>query len=421
MTRLDPDSLGGPRAGSALRLALACARPPGETRDAAVREAAAAPGLDWAAAPRVLARHRIEGLAQEALSRAGVAPPAGAAAALRAEALAIAALSLGLAHESARLQGLLDDAGLANLVLKGATLDMLAWGRLGLKRAWDIDLLVLPRDAARARRVLEAAGYGMIAPTDLDATAFARWTRLAKEAEFAHGQSGRVVELHWKATDPALLLWGISAASPWQSVTIGKEMALRTLQDGELFAYLSVHGCSHAWSRLKWLADAAALLARRDEAGRESLYRQAMAAGAGHCPAVTLILAEALLGLPMPAACAAEVKANRKALRLARLAWEALAGGEGETEIAARSLLEDRIRLSQVMFADGWAYVWAELRRQAVSLDDRMSFDLPPGLAFLYAVMRAPRWLWRRFRRGGAQDRRGPGGSPPEDPAPPRE
>ncbi len=381
---------------AAFRLATACCRPAGPDRDAAVRAAAAS--VDWSAFARVLARHRVEGLAHEALRQAGVEPAPTAAADLRRAALEIAADGLRLAAESHRLQQALDAAGLANLVLKGATLDQLAWGRLGLKRAWDIDLLVLPADAAAARSVLEGAGYRLMDPADATKPAFATWVTLSKEAVFRKQEGGLTAELHWRLTDTALLLPGLSAASAWQTVSLSDGLALRTLAPTELFAYLCVHGATHAWSRLKWLADLGGLLAAQDDDGRAHLYRRACDLGAGRCPASALLLCEALLGIALPRDVALAIRGDAGARRLASLALEAMAGGGG-AELDERRFFNDRIVLSQLLFARGWRFRFAEATRQSVSLHDRMTLRLPPALGFLYVLVRAPLWFWRRLGR----------------------
>ena len=378
-------------------LAAACCRPPGEPRDAAVREASLT--VDWLRFERVAARHRIEGLVQETLKQASIPPPPDVALWLRRAAGEIAMSGLSLAAETGRLQSALDGAGIRNLVLKGATLDILAWGRIGLKRAWDIDLLVLPEDAVRARLVLEAMGYELRDPADPSDDAFQTWVALSKECVFGHFQRDLVVELHWRVADVATLLPDLSARSPAQSVRLSVSASLRTLAPAELFAYLCVHGASHAWSRLKWLADLGALLAGVDEAGRSALYRRAGELRAGHCPAAALLLCETLFDLPLPAALASEIRANSKARKLATLAIDALTHGGGEIEIADRPLFTDRILLSQFLFADGWRFHWSEWTRQGVSLNDRMRLRLPPWLAFLYGPIRAPLWLWRRIAR----------------------
>jgi hypothetical protein len=347
----------------------------------------------------VLARHRIEGLAKAALGEAGVWGDAPLANFLASAGREIAIGGLRLASETVRVQSALDQAGVANLVLKGSTLDALAWGRVGLKRAWDIDLLVEPAEARTARQALQSAGYELKDPSAPNDATFDAWVALAKECVFVHGTTGLIVELHWRLVDAAGLLPGLSARSATQTVRLAPAITLRTLAAEPLFAYLCVHGASHAWSRLKWLADLGGLWGQGDDHGRTMLYRRACALGAGNCPATAALLCEWLLGVPPPSAIAREIRGNTKARSLAALAIDAMTHEGGETEIADRPLFQERILLSSLLFADGWRYRLAEWARQAVGVDDRLRFPLPARLTFLYAPMRAPLWVWRRIRR----------------------
>ena len=61
-----------------------------------------------------------------------------------------------------------------------------------------------------------------------------------------------------------MLLRQVGLGSPTQEVAV-LDGSLRTLGDKELFAYLCVHGASHCWFRLKWLADLNAWLAAKHE------------------------------------------------------------------------------------------------------------------------------------------------------------
>jgi hypothetical protein len=378
-------------------LAAACCRLPGPGRDEAVR--AAAVDIDWRSFEAVVDRHRVAGLANDALSAAGVTVESATWERLRRVAGTLALRSLQMAAETARLQRALDAAGVANLVLKGATLDLLAWGRLGLKQSWDIDLLVTPDQAAEGRKVLETAGYKLADPADAPPAAFEMWTALSKESAFVHSLTGTIVELHWRLTDAATLLPGIDANSPSQTLGLSDSLTLRTLGEEELFAYLCVHGASHAWYRLKWLADVTALWERRDEAGRVALYRRAVELGAGRCPSVLVRLLNLLLFFPLPPALASEVAGDVRAHWLAELAIDAMAGKGGAVEVRDRPFFSERILLSNFLFADGKDFWSREWRRQFVSVDDHMRLQLPPHLRFLYGPVRAPLWIWRRLRR----------------------
>ena len=376
--------------------AACCIWPPSAGRSAGVRLAARE--IDWERFARVVACHRIEGLARDALRRADVHPTLAVERTLASAAADIALRSLGLAAESARLQELLDDAGIASLVLKGATLDILAYGALGLKRAWDIDLLILPAMISDACEVLGRAGYDLARPAGLTTYGWETWIALSKECAFTHRSTGVVVELHWRLVDGAGLLPSLSAASPTQTVKLSAGLGLRTFARDELFAYLCVHGAGHGWSRLKWLADLNALLARESPADLKRLHRRSVELGAGLCSAQALILCHRLLSLELTPQFTRRLGADLKTRWLVTLAIDAMSGG-GETEILDRPMGAERLLLAHFLFAGGWRYRWAEFRRQWTSLDDRLHIPLPPRLHFLYIVVRIPLWIWRRAIR----------------------
>ena len=287
------------------------------------------------------------------------------------------------------LQALLDGAGIANLILKGAALDILAWGRIGVKQSWDIDLLVTERDVAAAAELLSRDGYRLHKPQDLcDDGAWRQWIALAKECLFVHPRTGTAVELHWRVADTAALLPGVCALSPSRQVALAPGLTVRTLPADETFAYLCVHGTSHAWSRLKWLADLAGLVEGVGATELAGLRERAKRLGAGRCADVAIYLCAQVLDLP--------------AARTLRRAFDAT-GGRGPwcsvasrddrrrgPEIEDRVLVADGILASQLLFADGWRFVLGEIGRQWVSLDDRRRLALPRRWRALYHLARAP-------------------------------
>ena len=376
-------------------LAACCQWPASSERDAKVL--AAADQVDWTVFVALTKRHRVEGLAWDALICAGVRPTPAAAEALTARAGEIARRGLQLAAQSARLQQAFDAVGIPNLLLKGSALEILAYGRLGLKSAWDIDLVVPPAWAAPAREVLEMAAFELRSPACSTPEDFQQWTTLSKECVFVGRDNGIVVELHWQLVEGDLTP-DLSAASPCQIVQAAPGVTLRTLARDELTAYLMVHGASHGWSRLKWLADLNALLPGGDTAALAQVYRRSVALGAGVCPALALRLCRRLFGLAIAPALQRELDADPKARFLEMVALNAMAGGAGR-ELADRPFVEDGILASRLLFDHGWRYRGREFRRQWVSIHDRRSIRLPPALNFLYDFIRAPLWLWRRIRR----------------------
>jgi hypothetical protein len=376
-------------------VAACCVWPPSPERDFAV-VAAASGAIDWPLAARIACRQRVEGLVQASLARAKVKLPAGVVEALAGRARDIARRALAQGAESLRLQGLLADSQIASLVLKGAATEVLAYGELGRKDAWDIDLLVSPVDVARATQVLHAAGYEIVQPRNLSADQFTLYVALARECEFFDLRSGLTVELHWSLADGPVLLPEISVGSPSQTVALSHDRRLRTLARPELFAYLCVHGAMHGWSRLKWLADLAALLGKENPQSLEQLYRRSLGFGVGLCSAQALLLCRRLLDTPIAPDLAAELEGLPGASWLVSAALDTMAGG-GAREVDSRPFVTARILLMQLVLCGSWRGAASQMRYRAVSVHDRVVTPLPKGLEFLYPFVRAPLWLWRRL------------------------
>jgi hypothetical protein len=374
-------------------LAAACCRwPAAAARDAAVA-AAAVQVRDWDGFLRIVERHRVVGLVHDALRAAGVMAPAAVAAKLAARCKAIAQRNRLLLDELSRLKHGLDAAGIGFLVLKGAPLAQLAYGAATCKQTRDIDLLVAPDDAKAAFEVLKGQGFAPLPPAvGISDTQFDALLRYGREIGVARPGSNLPVELQWRAADNATLLAGVDAASPAQEVALAEGLVVRTLAADDLFAYLCVHGAHHRWSRLKWLADLSAMLVAT-AADVTRLYRHAQQLGAGLCAGPALLLCRRLFDLPLPAAIAAELEADRSVARLASIALAAMT----EPVVADRPLgAVSRGIYTQFLFGRGWRFFAAQCRVASASILDVMTLPLPARLHWLYPLLRPPLWLWRR-------------------------
>ncbi|HEU0099009.1 MAG TPA: nucleotidyltransferase family protein [Allosphingosinicella sp.] len=379
-------------------LVAACCRwPPSPARDSAVLEAAA--GIDWDLAARIAARHRVEALVWNALRQAGAAVPAEAAAGFQAATARITRQNLMLTAESLRLAALLDEAGIRHLFVKGVSLGVLAYGSIGPKMGWDIDLLVPPEAIEAAARLLEGAGYRLASPRGRRGRErLALWHSHWKESVWAARDGRLTVELHSRLNDNPMLLPAVGPDSPSRSVEVAKGRHLLTLRGDELFAYLCIHGASSAWFRLKWIADVAALIGDCPPAEIERLYRRSQALGAGRAPAQALLLCERLFATPLPPALAEELRSDRVNRWLLAIAMRKLAGRTLTAELDEKLLGTGTIHLMQFALLPGLKFKYAELRRQLINPADRIAVELPRALAFLYPLVALSRRLG--LRRG---------------------
>jgi len=366
------------------KLVAACCRwPPSPEREAAVR-VAAGDSVDWPFLLRVTRRHRVEGLVHDGLARAGIAVPGDTGAALAAAGAAVALENLAFAAEAHRLRRAFDSAGIDFLFVKGVTLAMLAYGTLALKRAVDIDMAIAAPAQGAAFALLAESGYRCVEPgPEASEAEILAWTARNKHSAWRLGSI--LVELHASLVDSPRLLLGVSLDSPRREVAVSGGISLPTLAADELFAYLCVHGATHAWSRLKWLADVNALLSDADDGDLVRLHRRSVELGGGRTGGQALLLCNALFGLALPDTLAAELRSDGGTRRIADTALESMVRGGADAELDAQMLGTTAIHISHLRFERGWRFKAAEIARKLGSV----------GGSPLLAL---PRWLLRRAR-----------------------
>jgi hypothetical protein len=311
-------------------------------------------------------------------------------------AVAAARSGLVMARETVRLQRMFDAAGVPAIFVKGSTLAVLAYGSLGVKESWDIDLLTTTEGTLAARRLLLQLGYELVAPAELTERQFAGFAEFHKEAIFFNRKIFVSVELHWRLTDNEQILPGINALSRTQAVPIAGRL-VRTLEDEILFAYLCAHGTLHAWTRLKWLADVGALLSRRSENEIERLYRVSIDLGAGRTPAVALLLCHRILGLVLPHRLLREIRSDLVTRALVNNCVFCMLHPEGKPGFYSIPRLRQLV--ARLFLIRERQYVRSELRIRWTSPADRARLNLQRPWTILYHWLRLPLWLWRVTRR----------------------
>lgn len=382
-----------------LLVAACCAWPPSEPRNNRIREAAAG-SIDWNRFRHLAERHRVIGLMHNGITRTQIVLPVQIAQDIAAQAVERAQHDLALAAEAVRLNRQITAAGVPALFVKGSTLGVLAYGRLGLRESKDIDVLVPETDIPIATGILENADYRRSEPPQGIGEAQMRmWKILRKDYLYVHREHSHEVELHWRLFDNPLMTNDRFGTSPGRTVPVGGANELPTLGNDDLFAYLCLHGALHGWMRLKWLADIAALVSPMPESEIERIHAAAESRNAGRASAQALLLCHRLFHTEIPAALLARLKSDRNTARLERAAlWALTAGGEmsAPPDLPFGGL---RINFTHFLLSRGWRYRLAELKLAFVSPIDVLMLPLPSGLHFLYAALRLPLWIWRKLAR----------------------
>ena len=375
--------------------------PPGPDRTQRVDAALALP-IDWDLFLRVVRRHRIEGLAFNALLNASYPMPPVAQTALQAAAERQASKSLLYAAETIRVCRILREAGIPVASLKGASLSMLAFGNLGLRHGRDIDLLVSPDDALRADEVLSSS-YDLqmpIGPHSLPQKK--HWIHQRKHFEYRERSKGIPLELHWRLFDNPRFFTDGSEPSTWMDVPILGKSSLQTLSTPDLLLYLCVHGANHMWFRLKWLADLQALL---QQSGPKAVQQLEDDARSHHCERAVgqaLGLTQFLYSVPPSERMSSRAGAVHGLMQSALLA---MTSGDAASELETVPFGTSRLAWARYRLKPEWRFWLHETSSLLVDEHDRKSAHLPHSMRFFLPLLRLPLWLGRRFLGRGRSSR----------------
>jgi hypothetical protein len=222
--------------------------------------------------------------------------------------------NLVLVTELLRVVAILEKAGIDVIPYKGPALAQYAYRDFSLREFVDLDLLIRPADAIRARRTLIAAG---LPPTNA-------YSRLAEQlyryfhCEFTFVLLREVtLEINWRPTPAYWLLPRIDDKA-WERL---EELRLAGAVTARLdpidqLIVLCVHGCKHVWDTLKWLVDVAELLRCEPELDWVSLQTRAHEMGAGIMVEIGLVLAHDLLEAPVPEEILATARQRPRTMKL---------------------------------------------------------------------------------------------------------
>lgn len=362
---------------------------------AAVRTwpAAELAGVDWAEFAELAVRHKVRPMAAVVLREAGHPPlPAALTRAFNEAEADWVGRSMRQCLLLAEIQRAAARHGLRVIVLKGVALSARLYGDPFIREAFDVDLLVHPHDAAAAARVLTSLGFSSLdgGPrlTDRQEAILARYHH---DRRFAHAASGVVVELH-HALDRNHGLIATNFDRLWAGRAVvtfaGGDVAV--LGTDDLVRYLCIHASRHAWERLKWLGDLAALYQRMTAGELQALMDLAAQSGAGHVFASSLLLVARLTPAALPPPVLAAAAADAKARRLA--------------DMATRLALTKLDHLWIVRWTAYRLFIardFAALAFEAAALfhreEDWRRWRLPDALIPLYYLMRPVTYIGRRL------------------------
>ncbi len=241
----------------------------------------------------------------------------------------------------AALLSLCTEAKLDLLVLKGAALAETVYPRPSLRRFGDLDVLVRPEDAARARTLLDSLGY-VVDPL--------QWEEVIRGRDcqanfFNHTERGPiVVELHTELINNDLFFgkFHVDDAGLWDRARPARLAGTdgRVLGTEDQILHLCLHLAGHSLAASQSLRDIAQVCSV-STVDWPLFVRIAGSAGASTACFAALFAAARLLGTPVPLEVLDSLAPRAGRARLERIS-EARAADSIEDVAAART---ERLRL----------------------------------------------------------------------------
>ena len=218
--------------------------------------------------------------------------------------------------ELLRVQAHLRAEGIPMLFFKGQMLAQQAYGNLGLRSCFDLDLFVHQSDVLRVKAALAGLGYR----PEFSFLPHHEADLLRTECEYTFiRQDGQVrIDLQWRPR-ARYFSFPVSSSALWsraQRVSLqGQEVDTFALDD--LVLLLVAHGAKHTWHRLEQVCALAALIHRNPALDWPGIEQAAREAGAARMLRVAVQLVVTHFAAPIPADLAARAAADPEATALA--------------------------------------------------------------------------------------------------------
>ncbi len=213
--------------------------------------------------------------------------------------------ALLLSRELIRIVDHLSALDIEVMPYKGLALAELIYGDIALRQAGDLDLLIHAQDLPRVRDAVTELGY--TSHLSLSKAAERSYLKFGYEYSFDGPAGPNLLEVQW-AIHPRFYAIDFDMEGLFQRATTVKVAgyAMRTLSPEESLLVLSAHAAKHVWGRLVWLCDLARIM-RLPTLNWSSIGSQAQTLGIVRILRVSMLLANRLLGLPIPAAAQASL------------------------------------------------------------------------------------------------------------------
>lgn len=244
---------------------------------------------DWEVTTKLARQHGMQPVLYRVLDGKNSEVPEAVLAGLREATATTARRNLYMTNELTVVMGQFTGHGIPALTYKGPTLAAIVYDDLALRGFADLDILVPEEDFSEAVTLLRAEEYRV-----------SKSFPAIGETTLRRPDTGLQVDLHFSVI-PDEYPFSFPFEQLWARRTridLGGGRTVRTFHPSDLLAILAVHGTTHFWTRLEWIASLAAL-ARREPTQTARAVARARRIGCERMLLLGFQLSRELLGLSL--------------------------------------------------------------------------------------------------------------------------
>ena len=208
-----------------------------------------------------------------------------------------------LTGELCRVLDLLAGHGVPALPLKGPALALAAYGDISLRQYGDLDLLIPPHTLDQVAEVLCREGYEA-EPAFVKRRGLSRalFLHLGAQSSFMRGRNLFNLDVHTRIMPPLYPYAPLFDSLQKEAVALSLgPCSMPGLAPETMLQVLCYHGEKNRWETLKYVCDVAALIDAHPRLNWDAVVQVAREAKGLRTLLLGLYLAQALLGVPLPA------------------------------------------------------------------------------------------------------------------------
>jgi hypothetical protein len=370
-----------------IELLLSCARTHLNPQTTERINALVQKNIDWEYLSKTALHHRVMPLLYRSLkSTCSNGVPNETMEKLRSQFLTNAARNLYLTHELLKILGLMEEEDILAVPFKGPVLATSIFGDITLRQFSDLDILIHPNHALKARNVLTANGYRP--EIELDDKQFCIYLKSKNAATFICDEKKAFVDLHWglKVRNAAFPVHPDHSDNHLNLVVM-EGHKVHNLPPEDLLLYLCVHGALHCWDSLGWICCVAELIQSNPDLNYEQIIQMVKKVKCERIFSLGLFLAQDLLGAEPP------IKINKyfkKDPNIESLAIEVYRNLFHNNDKSTNSKISNKFSSFHIKVRDHYSEKIRHIAQAAIrpTREDWRCFPLPASISFLLYLLR---------------------------------